>query len=431
MTTMIDAYAKQLTELPAAARAPELEELREQGLQQLIHKGFPTRRDEEWKYTNVGNLVSQEFALPTVGSALSKQHIAPYQLASTSALVVFHNGVLSLELSEIPNDINGLQILSLTQALADPTLDCAKLLSELPSEHGFTALNNALMMSGYVIHLAANTQLNDPIQIIFLADQPNVHLQYRNLIHVEQAATGSIVETFVGTQTQAYFTNTVTQTTLSDAATLDHYKIQCESLAGFHVGTVYAQLQQDSRLTSHSFSLGGALVRSDIESHLLAQSARCDLNGLYIAAAKQHVDHHTTLNHAVAKGESHQVYKGIIADQAHAVFNGKIIVSQDAQQTNAQQSNKNLLLSSNAQVDTKPQLEIFADDVRCSHGATVGQLDAEALYYLQTRGIDKAQAKQLLVHAFADEVVNKIQNADIKQKILSLVNAKLASFMEE
>jgi Fe-S cluster assembly protein SufD len=236
----------------------------------------------------------------------------------------------------------------------------------------------------------------------------------RTLILVGEGAQCTIVETYKGTGT--YFTNAVTEIVVGDRAVVDHYKVQQESIDAFHIATLQATLGRSAAFTSHSISLGGALVRNDVNA-TLAEGSDATLNGLYIVNGTQHVDNHTMIDHTMPHGTSHELYKGILDGKAHAVFNGRIIVRKDAQKTDSKQTNKNLVLSDDAVVDTKPELQIFADDVRCTHGATIGQLDAEALFYLQSRGIGKSQARSLLTYAFAQDVVDRIKVQSLRDSL--------------
>lgn len=423
-------YSDLVSQLPGANNL-KIAALRSNAIKQVEQLGFPTRKHEDWKYTAVDALLSQRFYPTQQLRSINQVQILPYLLPEHSALLVFYNGVLQATLTSIDPKETGLKLLNLRTALEDPQSDITDQLSAQNAAHGFTALNTALMNDGYVLQLAAHTQIKAPIQIIYLTDQADLHMQYRNLIKLENSAEAMVVETFIGSQNRPYFTNVITQVDLADNARLSHTKIQCENLSGYHVGTVFCKQQGNSEFNSFSLAVGGALVRSDIETDLLGEGAHSDLHGLYIAESKQHIDHHTRIHHAVAHGSSREHYKGIITGQAHAVFNGKVIVAKDAQNTSAVQFNKNLLLSPHAKIDTKPQLEIFADDVRCAHGATVGQLDPQAIFYLQSRGLTEATtARQLLIQAFTDDIIEAIKHDPIRQQIRSFVNAKLTSFME-
>jgi Fe-S cluster assembly protein SufD len=243
----------------------------------------------------------------------------------------------------------------------------------------------------------------------------------RTLILVGANAQCTIVETYKGAGT--YFTNAVTEIVVADRAVVDHYKVQQESVDAFHIATLQATLGRSAAFTSHSISLGGALVRNDVNA-TLSEGSDATINGLYIVNGTQHIDNHTLIDHAMPHGTSHELYKGILDGKAHAVFNGKIIVRKDAQKTDSKQTNKNLVLSDDSVVDTKPELQIFADDVRCTHGATIGQLDAEALFYLQSRGIGKSQARSLLTYAFAQDVVDRIKVQSLRDSLEKILFEK-------
>jgi Fe-S cluster assembly protein SufD len=266
-----------------------------------------------------------------------------------------------------------------------------------------------------------------PIHLLFLGVPGGgpVAAHMRNLFVVEENAQATIVETYSGEG--VYFTNGVTEIALDQDANLDHYKIQIESEEACHVATQQLEQAGPSVFTSHNISFGGALVRNDINSRLGGEHIESTINGLYVVNGRQHVDNHTAIDHAVPNCNSHELYKGIMDGRSTGVFNGKIFVRQDAQKTDAKQTNQNLLLSEDAVIDTKPQLEIYADDVRCTHGATVGQLDADSLFYLRSRGIGLAEARAMLVHAFASDVLNRIKLEDLRERLEEALLRKLGS----
>jgi Fe-S cluster assembly protein SufD len=279
-----------------------------------------------------------------------------------------------------------------------------------------------------MIEIAAGTVLEQPVHLVFLSSpggKPSVS-HPRTLVLAGRGSQASVIETHLGPEGAVYFTNAVTEIVLGEGATLDHYKLQQESRQAFHVATIQAVQDRGSVWNSHNVALGAALARHDVNSVLDAQGAECYLNGLFVAAGRQHVDNHTLLDHAKPHCASRELYKGILAGHATGVFNGKIIVRKDAQKTNAIQSNKNLLLSGDAVINTKPQLEIFADDVRCTHGATVGQLDREALFYMQSRGIPAAHARDLLTHAFVTELLDRMRwqplRAPLEQELYRILS---------
>jgi Fe-S cluster assembly protein SufD len=296
------------------------------------------------------------------------------------------------------------------------------------TNHAFVALNTALVEDGAVVSIDKDVVLAEPIQLVYLSvpgGRPTVS-HPRTLILAGQKSQASVVEIYAGPDGTAYFTNAVTEIVAREGALLEHYKVQSEGDKAFHVATVQAVQDRGSVVTSHNVSLGGALARNDINSVLDAEGAECFLNGLFIADGKQHVDNHTLLDHAKPNCASRELYKGILSGQASGVFNGKIIVRKDAQKTNAIQSNKNLLLSGESVINTKPQLEIFADDVRCTHGATVGQLDQEALFYMRSRGIPARQSRDLLTHAFAAELLDAMRWQPLREALDDELRRRLA-----
>ena len=351
-----------------------LQSLREHAFRGFTKLGFPTTHDEDWRFTNIAPIARAEFV---VGQAI--------RLPGTAA-----DGLAESDRSH---------------------------LGKYAPENAFVALNTAFLTNIAFYRVPRGKVLEEPIRIDYVAaGQANglPHLHPRTLILVEPDAHCTIVETYSGEG--RYFTNAVTEIVAGDAAVIDHYKIQRESPEAFHVATMQAHLGRSASFTSHSISLGGALVRNEVGA-TLSEGTEATVNGLYVVNGTQHVDNHTTIDHAKPHGTSHEVYKGILDGSAHAVFNGRILVRKDAQKTDSKQTNKNLVLSDDAVIDTKPELQIFADDVRCTHGATIGQLDAESMFYLQSRGIGREQARNLLTYAFAQDIVDRIKVQDLRDSL--------------
>ena len=291
----------------------------------------------------------------------------------------------------------------------------------------FTALNTAFVQHGTLIYLPAKTVIDKPINLLYLSKkQSNPFAAHpRNLIVMEEHTEATVIESYIGLDDADYFTNAVTEVSLAAGARLQHYKIQQESLNSYHIGNLNVMQKQDSYLESHSISLGGSLVRNDIHGQLAAEGAEIILNGLYMTDGNQHVDNHTRIDHLKPNTHSLENYRGVLNGKSRAVFNGKVIVHKNAQKIEAHQNNANLLLSDDAEIDTKPELEIYADDVKCSHGATVGQLDKNMLFYLRTRAIDNETAKSLLTFAFAEEVISKIKLPSVRNRLEYLVVGQL------
>ena len=377
--------------------------------------GFPTTRDEEWRFTNVAPIADRAFTLGAEPLDAGRVDVAPFRLpGNLSAEVVFVNGTYVPALSTLGWLPPGTAIESLASALAARTGDIEPYLTRLaPFEgHAFTALNTAFLADGACIRIPPRALVEKPIHVLFVAtrdpDGRATMSHPRVLAVLGDGSQASIVESYAGADDAAYFTNAVTEIVLGENAVLDHYKLQHESSQAYHIGGVHLRLQRSANCTSHSISLGGLLVRNDVVAVLDGEGAECTLNGLYLADDQRLVDNHTTIDHAKPHCGSREIYKGVLADRARGVFNGKIIVRPDAQKTDAKQTNRALLLSEDAQVNTKPQLEIFANDVKCTHGAAVGQLDDEAVFYLRSRGLAESEARRLLIHAFAADVLNRM-----------------------
>ncbi|MDW8366551.1 MAG: Fe-S cluster assembly protein SufD, partial [Abditibacteriales bacterium] len=365
-----------------------LSALRHRAMERFAALGFPTLKHEEWKYTNVAPIARVAFQ-PTErgGSAVQERDLKPLGDVMRCRLV-FVNGHFAPHLSTLDALPSGVRAGSLADALRSDSATVEAHLAQYAAfdHHPFVALNTALMEEGAFVHVRRGAVVEEPIHLL-LVSTPNGApwvAHPRHLIVLDENSQATVVETYIGsgwtaTEGCPYFTNAVTEIVVGENAVLDHIKVQRESAAAFHIATVQLQLSRSSTVTSFSISLGGALVRNDINAVLGGEGAEATLNGLYVASGTQHVDHHTLIVHAQPHCPSHELYKGILDGKATAVFNGKIHVRPGAQKTDAKQTNQNLLLSRDATINTKPQLEIYADDVRCTHGATVGQLDADAL----------------------------------------------------
>jgi len=343
--------------------------------------------------------------------------------------LVFVDGRYHPELSSRGTSTGGAFIGGLGTAHAErPELVERELARHADDQHdALTALNTAFIEDGAFIHLPAGTVLEAPIHLLFVSSAPgNATLsQPRNLIVLGAGSQATVVETWAALSDEVYFTNAVSEVVLGDNARLDHYKLQEESARAFHVALTQVHQGRDSRFSSHSVALGAALARNDVRALFAREGSECTLNGLYMATGKQHLDNRTLIDHQSPRCTSRELYKGVLDGHSRGVFSGRVLVRHDAQKTDASQTNKNLLLSDEALIDTKPQLEIFADDVKCAHGAAVGQLDEDALFYLRSRGIGQEAAKSLLTYAFASEMVNLIPLAPLRARVRELVTSRL------
>jgi Fe-S cluster assembly protein SufD len=413
--------------LPGAA-LPWLAQARAAAVARFASLGLPTQRDEEWKYTSVAALERQAFSLaPHAGDAAGALQLAPYALAG-SHLLVFVNGHHVSALSHPGQLPQGVTLASLADALAREPERCAAWFDGAAEDsHGFAALNGAAWTDGALIELAAGCTLEAPIELLFVTTRGNLASHTRNLVRAGAGARAEIVEHHLGLCDEPYLSNALTRMVLEPGARLGHAKLQQEGARAWHVAEVHAEQQRDSHYASCSIALGGLSSRCGISTRFDDEGCEAELLGLYLAEGRQHMDHHTRIDHASPRGTSRQLYKGVVDGGARAVFNGKVVVQRDAQGSDAAQTNRNLLLSSKAEVDTKPQLEIWADDVKCSHGATVGQLDPEQIFYLRTRGVAEPVARALLAHAFAAEVVNRISLRPLQARLEHLLRDRLPS----
>jgi Fe-S cluster assembly protein SufD len=416
--------------LNGEARSP-LHEVRKQALQRFTELGFPTTRNEEWKYTNVAPIAKTPFRPVLVSPrGVSKNDVERFSFTGFEGhRLVFVDGHFVQSLSTLLPLPEGVVLGSLAAAIrTNNEAVNAHLARYAPFiDNAFTSLNTAFMRDGATVIIPDGIELGKPIHLLFIAtgNEDAAAIHPRNLIVVGKRGNVQLVEHYVALSHATYFTNTVTEVLLGEEAVVEHEKLQLEGDHAYHIASTHVHQQGGSRYLSNSVALGGLIVRNNITAVLDAEGIDCTLNGLTLATAQQLIDNHTAIDHAKPNCSSHELYKTILDGKAHGVFNGKIFVRKDAQKTDAKQTNKTLLLSDHAHIDTKPQLEIFADDVKCTHGATVGQIDAEALFYLRSRGIDEEMAKDLLAYAFASDVINRIQIEPLRAMLDNLLHERL------
>lgn len=409
-----------------------MDSLRKNAFSRFFDLGFPTVRNEEWKYTNVEPIARTPFRFvfePTAGG-LNARDLEPFLFRNEKwSRLVFVDGFYSRELSLLSRLPAGVIAGNLREAMVKHSALIQPYLARLIpfDKNGFIALNTAFIHDGAFVFLPEGTVLQEPLHLLFIStsrEGKNIS-QPRNLLVGGKKTKAVVIESYVSLGEDVHFTNGVTEIVLNEGARMDHYKIQRESRNAFHIGTTQVELAQKSFYASASITLGGALARNTLSVRLGAEGAGCVLNGLYLADGNQHIDNTTFIDHLKPGGTSHQLYKGILAGQSTGVFAGKIFVRKDAQKTDAHQTNKNLLLSDQAHADTKPQLEIAADDVKCTHGAAVGQLDENAIFYLKSRGIPQEKARNLLTYGFASEMIHLIQLEPVREELDSLVLERL------
>jgi Fe-S cluster assembly protein SufD len=403
-------------------------ETRKSAISRFSELGFPTTRNEEWKYTNVAPIANQKFKLAAEAVQLNKKVLSPFTFGGVPQnLLVFVNGRFVKEWSHVETRAKGLVIGSLASVLEHDGEAVQKYLAKYANfeNEPFTALNTAFTHDGAFVRVPAGTVMSEPIHLLNLsAESPSPWLTHpRNLIIIGAASQVQIVESYQALSEHVYFNNVVSEIVVEADAHVEHVRIQNESKEAYHIATREVHQSRGSKYSSISFDLGGALVRNNFNLRLNALDCEGNLWGFYMASGSQQVDNHTLIDHAMPHCQSNEHYKGILADKAHGVFNGKVMVRPDAQKTNAYQKNQCLLLSDEAVINSKPQLEIFADDVKCSHGASIGQLDDEALFYLRSRGIGEAEANSLLHHAFAGDVLNHVTIEPVRAQLDEMINA--------
>lgn len=397
--------------------------IRKAAVARFADAGFPSTKDEDWRFTNVDKIKDLAFKLQfeappmvDVPSLSSVSHLGSLD----SHRLVFVDGVYAPDLSDPIVADDGVTVCDMKHAFEIDPLHLQEHVTRYSQhdQNAFTALNTAYFSEGAVICLKRNAVASKPIHLVFLATgaEEGITTHPRNLVTVESGASVTLVEEYVSLGGGApTFTNAVSEFEVGDNAYVEHIKIQDEAIESFHVAGIYARLGRDCRFRSHSLALGAAISRNNIRTRLNGPGLECVLNGLYLTKGNQVADHHMIVDHAEPHCDSHEYFNGILDDQSRGVFHGRILVRPHAQKTDAKQTNKNLLLSDDATANTKPQLEIYADDVKCTHGATIGQMDEEAIFYLRARGVPHAVARQMLMHAFAGEITDRIEFEAIRE----------------
>jgi len=419
-------------EKSAASHEPSwLRKLRQAGFARFSETGFPTSRDEDWRFTNPSAIAQTPFHLVRNGHHMpSLADIAPHRISGAGCELVFVDGRFAEKLSSVGKLPNGVKVASLSAEIAaNPGAVEPHLGRYLNMQRdAFAALNSAFIEDGAYIHVAKGVVLESPIHLLFIStghDTPTVCYP-RNLIIADEDSQVTIVENYVSLgRGEKALCNTVTELIAGDHSVVSHYMIEREDEQAFNVSTLRIQQGRSADVASHSVLVGGALVRNNVHPVLAGEGSECLINGLFVGRDRQHLDNYMLVEHASPHCGSRQFYNGILDGQAHGVFHGRIIVHKDAQKTDAKQTNRNLLLSDTAQIDTKPQLEIYADDVKCTHGATIGQIEENSLFYLRSRGIDEASARRLLLFAFASECLDRMRTGPARTYVENLIHQNL------
>ena len=425
-TGPVERYLADFQALERQSHVPEwLRDLRRKGIGFFEAHGFPTARrgNEPWKYTNVAPIAETAFALAAPSSSLSSKAIAAHVLARDWLRLTFVDGRYSPGLSSVRNLPSGVRLGTMADAIDDPVVSrhLARLVT--PEADAFASLNAAFVTDGAFLHLSPGMVLERPLQLLFIGTGPGapVVAHPRILLLAGRGSMATVVESYASLGEGTYFTNVAAEVYLGEGAALEHYKLLFESQQAYHVANTHVHQAHDSRFTATSISAGAALARNTLTVVLDGEGAQCSLNGLHFTTGTQHLDNTLFIDHAKPHTTSNEFYKGILDGNSRAVFGGRVLVRRDAQKVEAHQYDRNLVLSQGAEVDSKPQLEIYADDVKCTHGATASQLSAGDLFYLQSRGIDKNQARDLLARGFAVEILDRVGPLPIRRQAEALL----------
>ncbi len=419
---------EQFEKQAAGHDSPWLRKLRQEGFARFTEQGFPTLRNEDWRFTSTAAIAGTDFQLPRNGkSRVATADLERFLIPGTACVLVFVNGHFAAELSRLP-EVPGVKIASLAEAIAARPGEVEAHLARYADyrQDAFSALNAAFLGDGAWVEIGRGAVVKAPIQILYVAtggEKPAM-IYPRNLVVAGENSEAQIVEDYVSLGSAgaaAVFSNAVTELAAGENSTISHIMLEREDIRSYNVSTLRIQQARSSNVGSHSILLGGALVRNNVHPVLAGEGAECLVNGLFVGAGQQHLDNYMKVEHASPHCGSRQFYNGILAGRARGVFHGRIIVHKPAQKTDAKQTNRNLLLSDEAQIDTKPQLEIYADDVKCTHGATIGQIDEEQLFYLRSRGLAAEQARSLLVYAFANESLGRVPEGPARVYLEGLV----------
>ncbi len=423
--TLVETFSQ----LAPNATAPKwLAPVRKAGIASFADQGFPQLSDEDWRFTNVAPIAQLKFQLApelAVNGAESRLLADAAFTHLPGQRLVFVNGFFCAKLSLLKSNAGGVRVENMASALAKDSTLIEKHLGQYAKteNNSFAALNQAFFTDGAFIFVPQSVEISEPIQLIYISSAKNSGetILPRNLIIAEANSKLTVVESYLTTSNVAYLTNAVTEIFAGENAKVEHVKLQDEAPTAYHIATIAGEFGRASNVSVHSIALGAKISRNNIRTHLAGEGLECVLNGLYLTKDEQLADHHMIVEHAQPHCASHEYFNGILDDKSKGVFHGRILVREIAQKTDAKQTNKNLLLSDDATADTKPQLEIYADDVKCTHGATIGRLNAESIFYLRSRGMSQDTARQMLIHAFAGEIIERIQCEPAREVIDKLV----------
>lgn len=407
--------------------------IRKAGMARFNEIGLPTQKHEDWRFTNTTPITNRPFApVFESGTTVTAADLQDFAFAKQSgSRLVFVDGHFAPKLSSIAKLPAGVRVSSLSEALTTDTAILEKHLGRYSqnADNGFSALNQAFFLDGGFVYVPAGRVVEEPVQFIYVATatQSGATIHPRNMVIAGANSSVTVLESYVSLGGAAYFTNALTELVAGDNARLEYVKFQDEAADAFHIAAFHGEFGRASRVDVHSFALGAKLSRNNIRTRLAGEGLECILNGLYLTRGEQLADHHMIVEHAQPHCASHEYFNGILDDKSRGVFHGRILVQKIAQKTDAKQTNKNLLLSDDATADTKPQLEIYADDVKCTHGATIGQLNDESIFYLRSRGIGTDNARRMLIHAFAGEIIERVKHEATRDEVDKIVWDRLES----
>jgi Fe-S cluster assembly protein SufD len=401
-----------------------LRKLRQEGFARFSELGFPTIHDEDWRFTNIGPISRTAFQLPNDAAKVNSRDLEQFRIPDAACQLVFVNGRYAPDLSLLGKLPKGVRVSNLADLIKNDSTNLEGQLGRYANfdRDAFIALNSAFVADGGYVHIKRGTVIEPPICFLYVStgNSAPAMVHPRNLVMAEENSQATVVEDYVSVNSGVTFSNVVTELFAGQDAVVAHYMIEREDTQALNVSTLRIQQERNANVESHSLLLGGALVRNNVHPVLAGEGGECLINGLYIGKGRQHMDNYMLVEHAKPHCNSRQFYNGILDEQAHGVFHGRIIVHKDAQKTDAKQTNRNLLLSDDAQIDTKPQLEIYADDVKCTHGATIGQVEENALFYLRSRGLDEVAARRLLLYAFASECLDRMRTGPVRMYLEAL-----------
>jgi Fe-S cluster assembly protein SufD len=428
-TKATDSYWEKFEQSHLEAKQPAwVFPIRKAAMTRFAEVGFPTLSDEDWRFTNIAPITKLPFkpVFEYSRGNLDAAALAQFSFAKLKgSRLVFVNGHFSAELSSILPQTDGIKITNLASALTTDSALIEKHLARhaTAAKSPFTALNTAFFQDGAFIYVPVGKSVAEPVHLLFVstATEAGTTTHPRNLIIAEKGSQLTVTESYVSTVDAPYFTNAVDELIIGENAVVEHCKFQDESAEAYHIAAVHVHLSRNCNFIAHSITTGAKLSRNNIGTSLADEGVECVLNGLYLTRDNQLADNHMVVDHAKPHCNSHEYYNGILDGQSKGVFHGRILVRPNAQKTDAKQTNKNLLLSDDATIDTKPQLEIYADDVKCTHGATIGQLNDESIFYLRARGIGLEKARQMLIHAFAGEIIDRIRYAPAREEMDKIV----------